>query len=562
MATTLALAMRASMSAGGVTSGANEAASAMDKMGEHAKRAAKNLNTIKNVAVGAAIAKGISVAADAMSRAGNAALSYAANVAQSADETAKLAQRLGMAVEPLQALQLAAQMAGVNDLTAVLQKMSITLGQATNGSAQAQQALAGIGLSVDQLASMAPDEQFRAISASIAAIQDPAQRAAAAVAIFGEQGVALLPLMSQNLAEVQQRFERLGVVLSADQTEAIESMNDALTLVQATFDGIIGQVVGNLAPVVESLANEILSMVESFNSVSGSGGEGIANTITVAMLDIADYLAGVFDSAIIQFQEFGGLMETVGSVFQFVGNVFVAVSESIRAAFNVFELVANSLEIALGAVLEWFGVEMGKHLKEGGMAAAKKNAEEWGDAAGNAGAAVVRAATGAASEEPQVEGPAARAIASARQRMTPEAKAEREAAREQRAAEQKAAKEAAAAEAKAKRDAEEAKKRQDEAAKRAEKAAGVQDKIDDKQDDIAKIENERAKELGGKSNEALQANDVRSSEGMAQFLALATGREDPAIAEYRKQTQEIQQLRRDIQSLRQEQVEILGGANS
>ena len=583
------------MSAGGVTSGANEAASAMDKMGEHAKRAAKNLNTIKNVAVGAAIAEGISVATNAisvatntMARAGNAALAYAANVAQSADETAKLAQRLGMAVEPLQALQLAAQMAGVNDLTAVLQKMSITLGQATNGSAQAQQALAGIGLSVDQLASMAPDEQFRAISASIAAIQDPAQRAAAAVAIFGEQGVALLPLMSQNLAEVQERLERLGVVLSADQTEAIESMNDALTLVQATFDGIIGQVVGNLAPVVESLANEILSMVESFNSVSGSGGEGIANTITVAMLDIADYLAGVFDSAIIQFQEFGGLMETVGSVFQFVGNVFVAVSESIRAAFNVFELVANSLEIALGAVLEWFGVEMGKHLKEGGMAAAKKNAEEWADAAGNAGAAVVRAATGAASEEPQVEGPAASAFASARQRMTPEAKAEREAAREQRAAEQKAAKEAAAAEAKAKRDAEaakkqgekaakeaekaaeakaksdaeEAKKRQEKAAKQAEKAAGVQDKIDDKQDDIAKIETERAKELGGKSNEALQANDVRSSEGMAQFLALATGREDPAIAEYRKQTQKLEELKAELRALQQEKVEILGGANN
>jgi hypothetical protein len=89
----------------------------------------------------------------------------------------------------------------------------------------------------------------------------------------------------------------------------------------------------------------------------------------------------------------------------------------------------------------------------------------------------------------------------------------------------------------------------------------VQDKIDDKQDDIAKIESDRAKELSSKSNEALQANDVRSSEGVAQFLALATGREDPAIAEYRKQTQEIRQLRQDIQALQQQQVEILGGAS-
>jgi hypothetical protein len=76
------------------------------------------------------------------------------------------------------------------------------------------------------------------------------------VRIFGEQGVALLPLMAQNLEEVQARMERLGAVLSADQTEAIEGMNDALTMVQATFEGIIGQVVGNLAPVVTALAEE------------------------------------------------------------------------------------------------------------------------------------------------------------------------------------------------------------------------------------------------------------------------------------------------------------------
>jgi hypothetical protein len=92
------------------------------------------------------------------------------------------------------------------------------------------------------------------------------------------------------------------------------------------------------------------------------------------------------------------------------------------------------------------------------------------------------------------------------------------------------------------------------------KAAAVQKKIDDKREDIADIEGERAKELGQKSNEALQANDVRSSQGMSQFLALATGREDPAIAEYRKQTQKLEELKAELRALQQEKVEILGGA--
>ena len=141
--------------------------------------------------------------------------------------------------------------------------------------------------------------------------------------------------------------------------------------------------------------------------------------------------------------------------------------------------------------------------------------------------------------------------------MTPEAKAERDAARKAREADAKAARKAAAADAKTKKDAEAAKKRQDDAAKKAEP---VQSKIDDKQKEAADILSERAAALGGKSNEALKANDLRSGEGMAQFLALASGREDPAIAEYRKQTQKLDEIRGELKALQQDKVDILGAA--
>jgi hypothetical protein len=96
--------------------------------------------------------------------------------------------------------------------------------------------------------------------------------------------------------------------------------------------------------------------------------------------------------------------------------------------------------------------------------------------------------------------------------------------------------------------------------KRAEDAAEVDKKMAAKQEDIDKVVAERQAALGGKSNEALKANDVRSSEGMAQFLALATGREDPAIAEYRKQTQKLDEIRGELRALQQEKVDILGAA--
>jgi hypothetical protein len=62
--------------------------------------------------------------------------------------------------------------------------------------------------------------------------------------------------------------------------------------------------------------------------------------------------------------------------------------------------------------------------------------------------------------------------------------------------------------------------------------------------------------LSRRSNQALQGNDIRTSEGASQFLALATGREDPAVAEYRKQLRELQDIKREIAKANAQPVQI------
>ena len=561
MATTLALAMRASMSASGVVSGASDASRAMDRMGKQAKQTARDVSTLKNIAVGAVLAKGIGMVSNAFMSAARAASDYAYKVSQSIDATNTLAQRTGIAVSSLQALQLAAKLSGVADVTGVVQKLGLAIGEAAESGKT--EAFTKLGLNFQALQSMSPEDQFKAIQQAISALSTPAERAAAAVSIFGKAGVELLPLMNQNLAEVEERMRRLGAIVGDDQVEAIDGMNRALNMVSATFDGIIGNVVGNLAPVVESLAEELLGFVESFNVANESAG-GIAGVLTDAVLDIADYLAGVFDNAIGTFDGFGTTMKEVGAVFEFVGNIFTAIAETLRAAFNMFQVAGNLLAVGLGKFLEGVGSwvssdleQFGKDLAANAAGQAKQNAKEGDQALANAGAAAGRAIFGGNASQGGEEGPARRAVRAARERMTPEEKAQRESARKAKEADAKAAREAAAADAKTKKDAEAAKKRQDDAAKKAEP---VQSKIEDKQKEAADIAAERAAALGGKSNEALKANDVRSSEGMAQFLALATGREDPAIEENRKTNAKLEEIRKELRALQQEKVDILGAA--
>lgn len=541
-------------------------------MGRQAQQTSRDMSTLKNIAIGAVVAKGVSMVADAFMSAGRAAASYAAGVANAVDQTNDLAQRLGMGVESLQALQMAAKLSGVDDVTGALQKLTVAIGNAAESGKT--DAFTRLGLDFEALQAMSPEEQFRAVQAAIAALPTPAERAAAAVAIFGKSGVELLPLMSQNLAEVEERMRRLGAIVGTDQIEAIGGMNDALDMVRATFDGIIGTVVGNLAPIVESLAQELLGFVESFNTANADAG-GIAGVLTDAVLEIADYLAGVFDNAIGSFDGFGVTMKEVGAVFEFVSNAFIAIAETLRAAFNLFQISGNVLAMGLGKFLEGIGSwvssdleQFGKDMAANAQRQADQNSREMEGAASNAVNAGSRAIFGGNASEGGPEGPARRAVRAARERMTPEAKADRDAKRAAKAAEDKAAREAKAAkdksarkakdaDEKATKDAEAARKRQEEAAK---KASAIDEKMAAKQEDIDKIQSEKAAALGGKSNEALKANDVRSSEGMAQFLALATGREDPAIEENRKTNAKLEEIRKELAALQQEKVDILGAA--
>lgn len=554
--------MKASLSAAGVSTGANQAAAAMDRLGKQAKKTAADVSTLKNIELGKLLASGAMAASRALASASKSALSFAASVASSVDSMNDLAARTGMGVEQLQAFQLAAKLSGVDDVTGAVQKLGVAIGQAAESGKT--EAFTKLGLNFQELQAMAPEQQFQAIQQAIAALPTPAERAAAAVAIFGKSGVELLPLMSQNLAEIEERMRRLGAIVSADQVEAIGSMNDALDMVKATLDGIVGQVIGNLAPVVESLANDFLAFVEEFNSISGEGGTGVANAISNALLDIAEYFAGIFDSAVANFDGFGTTMQEVAAVFQFVGNVFTAIAETVRAAFNMFQIAGNLLAVALGKFLEGIGSwvssdleQFGKDLANNASEQMRQNSAEGNQALANAGNAASAAVFGGPATQPS-DGPVGRAVRAARERMNDEeAKRERQAQREQQAAEQKAAREAAAADAKAKKDAEEAQKRRDEAAK---KAADLDGKMADKQAQIDEIASGRARSLEGRNNEALKANDVRSSEGMARFIALATGREDPAIEEYRKQTRKLDELKAELRAMQIQSVEILGAA--
>jgi len=271
----------------------------LDMMGASAKKAAKDLGILKTIEIGKIGFAGISAGADIITGLGTSALQMASRVSTSVDSLNDLAIRTGIALKPLQGFKLAAKLAGVDaeGFAIAVTRMAVNIGKAEPGDAFSK-SLAAIGVSVTDLQGMNPEAQFAAISKAIQNIPTAAGQAAASVEIFGRAGATLSPLFQKGAAsldELTARAERLGIILQGDQVANIAAMNDGFDLVSATVDGIIGQILGDLSPVVTKMLDDMLKFVEAFQGAGGAtGGTAIAQAITDGILaGVKFFLQGV-----------------------------------------------------------------------------------------------------------------------------------------------------------------------------------------------------------------------------------------------------------------------------
>lgn len=154
-----------------------------------------------------------------------------------------MAIRTGATVETLSALQAAAKVNGVamEDLEKAFKQSSKAFEDASTGGSAAQKTLEKLGLSVQTLTAMNPDERFFAISKSLAAIQDPGLRAGVAMEIFGKSGTNMTTIL-QDLAKGQVQFtaetEKFTTLITTAGADSADKFNDSLTHIGSAFSGI------------------------------------------------------------------------------------------------------------------------------------------------------------------------------------------------------------------------------------------------------------------------------------------------------------------------------------
>ena len=267
----------------------------------------------KFAAIGGAAAGGMIAATVAFGSAGSALLD--------------MSKKTGMSVEALGRLGFAAEQNGatLEDVSKGVINLNRTFAEASSGSKEATAAFARLGLSMAQLSGMTPEERFRAIVGALAAIPDPAVRAALAMQLFGKAGVQLLPMISDGTAgldEMAAKAEELGIVMSTDSAKAANAFGSALTSMHRAVGAISNAIGSALAPTLTE----------------------IANILTINAAAIAKYINENKGLVLIALKVAAGVFAT-GVALTVVGNTMLGLTRGVQGLAQVFKIVASPIVI-------------------------------------------------------------------------------------------------------------------------------------------------------------------------------------------------------------------------
>lgn len=205
-----------------------------------------------------------------------------------------MSAKTGIGVEALQRLKFAAEQNGgsLDQVTRSVTKLGIKLAGGDNTAAGALDAL---GLSFDNIRSMAPDKAFTTIADAIAKVPDPMDRSKLAMDLFGKSGAELLPMMQGNLSETAKEADRLGIVMGKDAVAAGDKFGDSLDALLLVGQSMIGQVLGPMIPALTTVVQWLGGNIPK--AISGARGafDWLIKKVMEIELGFKEFILGIVE---------------------------------------------------------------------------------------------------------------------------------------------------------------------------------------------------------------------------------------------------------------------------
>lgn len=247
----------------------------------------------KSASAFATLHKNIGITSDAVGKLAGVAAAvgfarFVVGVTNAVDELQDFAGQIGIGVAELTRLQYAASTVGIGGekFNAILQKMTIALGQAADGVTKPADALARLGINIEQVKDLAPDRVFSVIAEGLSRVTNSNERAAIAADLFGGKNVKILRLFKDGaagLAEYAKEADRLGFTLTDkaaagfdEAATAVETFERGLTAASRTIDVQFAPLILDIGERLPEAANKFAFSMEVLKIAVTAGASGIA----------------------------------------------------------------------------------------------------------------------------------------------------------------------------------------------------------------------------------------------------------------------------------------------
>lgn len=162
-----------------------------------------------------------------------ALVSFAKKAIDTAGRITDLGQQIGFAANTLSALEtpLAKSGATLDQFAASVNLMNANIGNAVSGNEELAKKFSRLGLSVEELQKLSPEQQFYTIADALSRVETQYEQTEIGRAIFGRGFSALIPLLKDangNLGETVDRLKGVGDGLSEETLKRVDDFGDAL----------------------------------------------------------------------------------------------------------------------------------------------------------------------------------------------------------------------------------------------------------------------------------------------------------------------------------------------
>lgn len=258
-----------------------------------------------------------------------------------------MSQRTGASVEALSGLGYAAKMGGAD-----LEDLEKGLRTMQKGLAAGDEGFGELGISIAKLKGFAPEDQMRMIANELAKIENPGDRAAAAMGIFGKSGAALLPMLQQGAKGIDMlvaEADSLGVVMSGKDAAAAGVLGDSIDRMTIAASSLVNQIGAQLAPAFTALLAVTTYMITTARDWISTN-QGVVLSIAAVAAVIGVLGAGLVTVAGVAYglSVAIGVVGTVAASVSTVLGVLTASATTVVAGFAAISQVSAAVSMMFG----------------------------------------------------------------------------------------------------------------------------------------------------------------------------------------------------------------------